>query len=330
MSTLILTQDDVEKALSIENCIPAVEAAMIASAEGKSLHPPRQAFPLMSGGMLGVMPGETSSPALYGTKVVGVKEHGAQSKYQSHQGVVATFDVETGLLNGLVEAGSITAIRTAAASAAATKVLAREDASVLAIVGAGVQAVMHLEAMRLVRPIKVVRLWARDLEQSEALAARFNADNLKVEAIPRLRDATKEADIICTVTAATEAFLFNQVVSKGVHINAVGASTAAMCEIGANLIAMSRLFADVKENVAVASGEFVRAKEAGVVTDNHILGDIGSVIKDPSIGRLSDEDITLYKSLGVIDQDLAAAHVVLEYAREHGLGTEIDLTAVKR
>lgn len=330
MSTLILTQDDVEQVLSIENCIPAIEAAMIASAQGRSAHPPRKVLPLMGGDMMGVMPGETSSPALYGTKIVGVKERGEQSRYQSHQGVVATFDVDTGLLNGLVEAGSITAIRTAAASAAATKVLARENASVLAVLGGGVQAAMHVQAMRLVRPITEVRLWARNSAQSEALARRWRTDEMEVEAVTDLRDATSGADIVCTVTAATEAFLFRDFVSEGVHINAVGASTAAMCEIGADLMAASRLFADVQENVAIASGEFVRAREAGLINDDHMLGDIGTVIQDPSMGRLGDRDITLYKSLGVIDQDLAAAHVVLEHARARGLGREIDLTAVKR
>jgi ornithine cyclodeaminase len=224
---------------------------------------------------------------------------------------VVLFNPDSGAPVAILDAGEITAIRTAAASAAATDALAGADASRLAILGYGEQAWRHVEAIRLVRPIKEITVWGRSRERAEALVRRIRETGLASSSAPDVAAAVAQADIICTVTAASEPFLESAMVQGGAHINAVGSSRAGPAEIANDLVVRSRLFADHREGVLAQGAEFIRARAAGLIGDDHLLGEIGDVMAGTLQGRTSDADVTLYKSLGHIVQDLSAAQHVL-------------------
>jgi ornithine cyclodeaminase len=233
----------------------------------------------------------------------------------SHQGLVVLFDAEDGAPVAVIEAGELTAIRTAAASAAATDALARADATRLALLGYGEQAWRHFEAISEVRPIAAVTVWGRSPERAEAFAARVRAGGLEAQAARDPAAAVAEADIVCAVSAAAEPILLDRDVRNGVHVNAVGSSHAGPCEIDPKLVARGRFFADHKAGVLAQGAEYLRAREAGLADESDVLGEIGEVFAGTLAGRLSPADVTIYKSLGSIVQDLAAArHIVARLA----------------
>jgi ornithine cyclodeaminase len=222
--------------------------------------------------------------------------------------LVVLFHPETGEPACAVHAGEITAIRTAAASAVATDVLARPEAAALAILGTGEQAATHLRAIRHVRRLKSIVVWGRSIERARAFAARM-AEELAapVQAIETARAAAAEADIICTVTSASEPVLHGEWLQPGTHVNVVGSSYAGPVEVDNELVVRSRFFVDSREGVLHQGAEFLRAKDAGLVGDSHIVAEIGEVLAGAAEGRRSHHEITVYKSLGHIVQDLATA-----------------------
>jgi ornithine cyclodeaminase len=223
--------------------------------------------------------------------------------------VIVMFDEQTGAPRAVIDAGEVTAIRTACASAAATDALARPDARTLAILGTGEQAWQHALAVPLVRPIDAIRVWGRSPDKAEGLARRIEAElGIAAHACATVPDATEGADIICTTTAASEPILHSRDVADGTHINLVGSSRAGPVEIDTALVARARFVPDHREGVLAQGAEFLRAKAAGVVTDAHVLPEIGAVFAGQAPGRVSPADITIYKSLGSIVQDLACAH----------------------
>jgi ornithine cyclodeaminase len=225
----------------------------------------------------------------------------------------------------LLDAAEITAIRTAAASGLATRLLARPEAGDLALLGAGEQARSHLEAMLAVRTLRRIRVWARD---SDKAAAFVNVEGARhqvtIERSATVREAVAGADIICTVTKAREPILLGEQLTPGVHLNVVGSSIATTAEIDTPAVVKSRFFVDYRESTVNEGGEYLRALRAGAITPEHILGEIGEVANGTKIGRRSSSDVTLYKSLGIAPQDLASAHYVLEKARAAGVGQIID------
>lgn len=266
----------------------------------------RAILDLPEGRAFGVMPGAMLDDGAFGAKLVSVYPHNFAKGGPSHQGIVVLFDPETGAPSAVLEAGTITAIRTAAASAAATDALARKGTTRLAILGYGEQALRHVEAIRVVRPVRRLTICGRDPGKAEAFAARMGG-----KACPNVEAAVAEADIICTVTAAPEPILKSEWVANGTHINAVGSSRAGPAEIDNALVARARFFADHAEGVRAQGAEFIYAREAGLIGDEHLLGEIGEVMAGTLAGRLADADVTVYKSLGSIVQDLAAArHIV--------------------
>jgi len=252
------------------------------------------------------MPGASLDDAAFGAKLVSVYPDNFERGGRSHQGVVILFDGETGAPAAVLEAGEITAIRTAAASAAATDALARADASRLAVLGYGEQARRHVEAIRYVRPIEAVTVWGRSREKAEAFAGGAGA-----EACATAEEAVKGADIICTVTAAQEPILRSEWVADGTHINAVGSSRAGPAELDSPLVSRARFFADHRQGVLAQGAEFLNALEAGLISEDHLLGEIGEVFAGALPGRTAAADVTIYKSLGSVVQDLAAARHVL-------------------
>jgi ornithine cyclodeaminase len=227
---------------------------------------------------------------------------------QSHQGLVILFDPQTGAPVCVVHAGEITAIRTAAASAVATDALARRDAGRMALLGYGEQATTHARAMSKVRNLDAMVVWGRSVERARAFAARMHAElGVPVEVSESVQQAVAGADIICTLTSAPEPILRGEWVRPGTHVNVVGSSYAGPAEIDNDLVVRSRFFVDSREGVLAQGAEFLRAKRAGLVSDDHIAAEIGQVLAGDVEGRRRADEITVYKSLGHVVQDLASA-----------------------
>jgi ornithine cyclodeaminase len=287
--------------------------AMIALSRGRTKQLLRQIVDLGGGRAFGTMPGAMAET--FGAKLISVFPAAAAP---SHQGVVALFDPQTGAPAAIVDASELTAIRTAAASAAATDALARDDARRLAILGTGEQALRHIEAIRAVRPIDSVTVWGRSRDKAEALAARTGA-----AVAATAQEAAAGADIICTVTASAEPILLGRWIAPGTHLNLVGSSRAGPVEVDSDLVRRARFFADHEEGVRRQGAEFLKALEEGAVGEDHLLGEIGQVFAGTLEGRTSRHDVTAYKSLGSIVQDLAAGWYLVGRARAEGWGTRV-------
>jgi ornithine cyclodeaminase/alanine dehydrogenase-like protein (mu-crystallin family) len=322
----VLRGTEVRQLLPMAECVDLMRSTMIAVSEGRVVLPLRTVM-MMPGdrGMLGNMPGYLADPECFGVKLVGMIPRNKPPEHPSHLGVVILFESEHGRPVGLLDAVSITSIRTAAASGLATRLLARREAGDLAILGAGEQARSHLEAMRAVRTLRRVRVWARDRDKAAAFAAAEGARHqIDIEIASDVRAAVAGADIVCTTTKARDPILLGEWLSPGTHLNIVGSSIAAAAEIDTQALVRSRVFVDCRTSTVNEGGEYLRAVKAGAITPAHILGEIGEVANGTKAGRTADDDITLYKSLGVAPQDLAAAHYVLEKARSAGVGQVLE------
>ena len=303
-----IDREEVARRLTYEMCIPIVRRAMIAFSKGETKQLLRSIIPLSEGRLFGVMPGAMGAHAPFGAKLLSVFHGNFARGIQSHQGLVILFDPEGGAPVCVLHAGEITAIRTAAASAVATDALARQDARRLALLGYGEQAQTHARAIREVRDLESIVVWGRSPEGVLAFAKRMHAElGVPIAAAGTVRDAVAEADIICTVTSAPEPILKGEWVRPGTHLNLVGSSYAGPVEVDNDLVVRSRFIADSREGVLNQGAEFLRAKAAGLVGDEHIVAEIGQVLDGEIEGRRSADEITVYKSLGHIVQDLATA-----------------------
>ncbi len=322
---LLLDRDFVRRRLTVEVCIPLVRQAMIDLSAGRTLQPLRSVVHLAKGRAFGVMPGAMGAEdAVFGAKLVSVYPENFAQGRPSHQGAIAVFDPQDGTLAALVDAGEVTRIRTACASAAATDALARPDSSRLAVLGYGEQAEAHVEAMAAVRPLSEVRVWGRSQERARDFSDRVGAHlGLAISACADVEAAVRDADIICTTTAAADPILYSAWVRDGAHVNAVGSSYAGPVEIAADLVARSRFIADYHPGVLAQGAEFLAAKATGHVDDSHVVGEIGQVFAGDLAGRQDEAQVTLYKSLGHVVQDLASAAWLVQTARETGEGTVV-------
>jgi ornithine cyclodeaminase/alanine dehydrogenase-like protein (mu-crystallin family) len=303
-----IDREEVARRLTYEMCIPIVRDAMIAFSKGETRQLLRSIIPLADGRMFGVMPGAMGGHAPFGAKLISVFPENFARGIQSHQGLVILFEPETGAAVCVVHAGEITAIRTAAASAVATEALARPDARRLAILGYGEQATTHARAISKVRDLKSISIWGRSPDRARALAERLQAElGLPVAAAETVEEAVAAADIVCTVTSASEPILKGAWVRPGTHLNLVGSSHAGPVEVDSDLVVRSRFIVDSREGVLNQGAEFLRAKAAGLIGDDHIMAEIGQVLSGEIEGRRSIEEVTIYKSLGHIVQDLASA-----------------------
>jgi ornithine cyclodeaminase/alanine dehydrogenase-like protein (mu-crystallin family) len=303
-----IDRDEVARRLTYDVCIPLVRDAMIAFSTGVTRQLLRSIIPLADGHLFGIMPGALGASAPFGAKLISIFHENTALGMQSHQGVVVLFEPETGVAVCCVHAGEVTAIRTAATSAVATDALARKDARHLAILGCGEQAATHARAISKVRKLDSIKIWGRSTERARAFAESMRAElGLPVTAAATVERAVAEADIVCTVTSAQEPILEAAWVAPGTHINVVGSSHAGPAEIDNALVAASRFYVDSREGVLAQGAEFLRARQAGLIDDGHILGEIGEVLADRVPGRRTPDEITIYKSLGHIVQDLASA-----------------------
>jgi ornithine cyclodeaminase len=303
-----IDRDEVARRLTYDVCIPLVRDAMIAFSTGVTRQLLRSIIPLADGHLFGIMPGALGASAPFGAKLISIFPENTARGMQSHQGVVVLFEPQTGVAVCCVHAGEVTAIRTAAASAVATDALACKDARRLAILGCGEQAATHARAISKVRTLDSIKIWGRSTERARAFAESMRAElALPVTAAATVKQAVAETDIICTVTSAQEPILEAAWVAPGTHINAVGSSHAGPAEIDNALVAASRFYVDSREGVLAQGAEFLRAKQVGLIDDSHILGEIGEVLAGHVPGRRTPDEITIYKSLGHIVQDLASA-----------------------
>lgn len=320
---VLLGEKDVRAVLSMDDLIAAMESALDRFSSGAVRQPLRTVVDVASRhAFFGVMPAfiDGAAPAL-GSKLVSVYHSNAAQGLPSHLATILLFDPDTGALAAVIDGRYITEARTAAASAASAKHLARRDARILAVLGAGVQARSHIEAITRVRPIEEVRLWGRDPshvdklidEMKPSVAARF------VRAATA-RDAAREADVIALVTASREPVLFRDAVREGTHICAVGACRPDQREMDSALVKASRVFVDSRTGALAEAGDIVIPLKEGVIDETHIAGEIGDVCGGRIQGRRDAVEITIFKSLGMAVEDVAAAHLAFERASERGLG----------
>lgn len=305
---IVIGREAVARHLPYDTCIVLMREAMTGLSRGETRQLPRGIVDLAGGRMFGTMPGALAADGVFGAKLISVFPDNFAAGRPSHQGVVALFDPDSGAPLAVLDANELTAIRTAAASAAATDVLAREDAHTLAILGYGEQAWRHVEAIRTIRPIASVTVWGRDADKARAFAERVERElDIAAIAAPSVAGAVAQADVICAVTAASEPILCGDAVRDGTHVNLVGSGRDGPTEADVALVAKARFFADHRDSVERQGAELRRAIAAGAVTGDHLLGEIGEVMNGCLAGRVADEDVTIYKSLGHVVQDLASA-----------------------
>jgi ornithine cyclodeaminase len=308
MKVLVLNEHEVTELLTLEDCIAAMEDALAALARGEVHNPLRQAIRAPGApGLLGLMPAWRTG--YYALKEVCVFPENPKRGLDTHVGTVILHSGETGEPLAIMNASAITAIRTAAVSAVATKMLAREDAHVLAILGGGVQAKSHLRAIPLVRDLREIRTYSRSGGSASSA-----------------EEAVRGADIIVTATNSKEPVLRREWVSAGAHINAVGSSIAAARELDGATVAAASLFVDRRESTVNESGDYLFALREGAISGpEHIRAEIGEILTGIAPGRTSREEITLFKSLGLAVEDLASAVLLFEKAQRAGRGTWIEL-----
>jgi ornithine cyclodeaminase/alanine dehydrogenase-like protein (mu-crystallin family) len=304
----IIGREEVKRRLTYDVAIPIVRDAMIAFSRGETKQLLRSILSLSDGRLFGVMPGALGAGGAFGAKLISAFADNAAKGKQSHQGLVVLFDPDSGAPVCLVDAGEITAIRTAAASAVATDALARADARHIALLGTGEQAATHLRAIAKVRALERVTVWGRSCGKASAFAERNRAVvNAPIDVAATVQEAVADADIICTLTAASDPILEGAWVQPGTHVNVVGSSYAGPAEVDNDLVARARFIVDSREGILRQGAEFLRAKEAGLIGDDHIAAEIGQVLAGDVVGRRSSDDITVYKSIGHVVQDLATA-----------------------
>ncbi len=334
MKLLVLDYQQTKQLLPMHECIAVMADALSALARGDAEMPLRTIFrPENARGVMAMMPSFRRGEApLFGLKAICVFPDNPAIGKDAHQGGVLLFSGETGELLALVNASAITEIRTAAVSAVATRTLAREDASALAIIGAGVQARSHLEAIACVRPIKRVRIAARSYESARRFVEQINSFPVHdsqlpapaIEAVETSEAAARNADIIVTATTSFTPVLRRDWVSPGAHINAVGTYSFKARELDTATMADATLFVDRRESALNEAGDYVIAAAEGAFGPEHIRAELGEVLTGRHPGRKSSDEITVFKSLGLAVEDLASAAHVYEKAQEQKAGTWVE------
>jgi len=327
MKVLVVSGKEVRKWLPVEQCIPVMAGVLKMLAAGDALNPLRQVVWLPDkSGVLAMMPACLAAGEVMGVKAISVFPGNPAAGLDSHQGAVLIFETGQGRPLAIVDAGAVTAVRTAAVSALATRLLARKDAADLAILGSGVQASVHLEGMLKVRNITRVRVWSRNAEHVREFARReAERHGVDILAVSDARQAVEGALIICTTTASTQPVLRGAWLAPGAHINAVGACMPNARELDTDAVVRSRMFVDRRESTLNEAGDFLIPKKEGAVNDDHICGEIGEILIGRVAGRQSDDEITLFESLGIAVEDVAAAHSIYRSMQAAGAGTWVDL-----
>ena len=323
---LILNRQATAAALSHRDCISALEPAMISVSHGGAELPLRNYLNIPgTQGKFTLMPGYLAEPRTFGVKIVSKFPRPPESPLSSHVGAVMVFDADMGLPLALLDGAELTAIRTAAASALATRTLARRNATTLGILGCGEEAWHHALAIPEVREISRILVWGRSGDRAQRFVERLAGQypGVLVAAAER-EQLVADSDVICTVTSAVEPILHGAWLKPGCHVNLVGAAVHTAKEADADVVCRSHFFTDFRPSAMAQAGELLDAIASGLVDENHIRAEIGEVLAGDAPGRTGEEDITVYKSLGVAAQDLAAGLAAYGHAKSQGLGIEVE------
>jgi alanine dehydrogenase len=312
----VLNASDIAAVASAASLIPVIAAAMRAVSAGEATLPVRSIMPLPGNNRLGVMPGYLGAPSAYGVKLLSLFPDNPRYGRSSHAGLMVIFDPETGLARACLDASMLTALRTAAATAVATNALARADAARLAIIGTGEEAETHIPAIRAVRAISDLVIWGRDPAKAARIAQAHGG-----RAVATLAVALAGADIVCTVTGSREPFLAPAMLDAGVHLNAIGAGFPAMRELEPECVRDCRIVTDYRPALEAGAWDVIEARARGLIAPDFQITEIGEVLSGSAPGRSDAREKTLYRSMGIAAQDLAAAMFILERAEQAGLGT---------
>lgn len=326
MKVLILNKRDVESMLTMPKCIELMEGALASLARGEVILPLRPVLRIPdSSNLFALMPAYSKALNAIGTKLITVYPGNHGTAVDSHQGAVLLFDAANGSLLAMMDAISITAIRTAAVSAVATRLLAKESACTLAILGAGTQARAHIDAMLAVRPFKKVRVWSRNSEHARTLVeSAQRTHRVEFHVARDAASAVREADVVCTTTAAREPVLLGEWLSPGTHVNAVGASIPTARELDTEAVRRSRVFVDRRESAVNEAGDIIIPMKEGAIPADAIVAEVGELLTGAATGRRGDDEITLFKSLGLAVEDLACAHYLHDRSKADGRGTWVE------
>ena len=331
MRVLTLSHRDVLAALQPEECAAAMAAVLAEHARGETYLPLRSVMaPPGAAGFLGLMPGwraaDHDGGAAFALKAVCIMPGNPARGLDAHQGLVTLFDGESGVPTAILDASAVTAVRTAAVTAVATGLLARGDARVLAILGAGTQARAHLRALAGVRDFAQIRVYAPTRAHAQALVEQAGAARGEAGVAASAEEAVRDADVVVTVTSAREPVLQRAWLKPGAHVNAVGASTPQARELDTATVAASALFCDSRESLRNEAGEFRLAISEGLIAgEEHVRAELGEVLAGTAPGRRDAGELTLFRSLGLAIEDLAAAEHAVAVATQRGIGTEVEL-----
>ena len=317
---IVLNEYEVRELLDMESCIEAMESVLASLARGELYNPLRSiARPEGADTFLGLMPAYRAAPtAAYALKEIVIVPTNPSRGLDTHMGGVLLHDGDTGELVAIMNAASITEIRTAAVSGVATRALARSDAQRVAILGAGAQARGHVHAMRAVLDEPEIRIWARRVEAAEELAGEVGAI-----VAPSVDSALFGAEVVCTTTAAREPIVEKRWLARGAHVNAVGSSIPTTRELDTETIVDASLFVDRRESTLNEAGDYLIPAGEGVIGPEHIKAELGEVLIGGHPGREHEDELTVFKSLGIAVEDLASAELVVRRARERGVGVEV-------
>jgi len=332
MPVRILNQAQVVDLLPMKECIEVMDGVLRTLAGGGAQLPLRTVLRLPDNrGIFGVMPAQLSAPDALGLKAIAVFPANEGTELDSHQGVVLLLDPVTGAPLAIMDASSITAIRTAAVSGVATRVLARDDAGDLGVLGSGVQARSHLEAMAAVRTLRRVRVFSPHAPRLAAFV-RWARERLgiTVEPVSSPQEVVVGADLICTTTASRTPVVQGEWIEPGAHINAVGSSIPTARELDSAAVARGRLFVDRRESAINEAGDYLIPLGEGAIGTGHIQGELGAVLTGGVPGRTGSSEITIFKSLGIAVEDLASAHHVLRKAEARGIGLVTELGGLRQ
>ncbi len=328
---LILSRADVQRCLNMAEAIAAMRVAFRVLYTGGAQLPPRSMVELAEQGMALLMPSllQTTGQSAFGLKVVTVMPRNPLRGMPRIYASVLLLDATTGRTLAMMEGGWLTAMRTGAVAGLATDLLARRDADVLALFGAGAQAPMQVLAIHTVRPLRVVRVVNRNDEHYQSLVGSLQqllgAGCPPIRRAASAREALAGARLVACATAATEPLFHWDDVSAGAHINAIGAFTPTMCEVDAETLAHARIVVDQGEAALVEAGDLLQALAAGRIAGPETWTELGALVSGVEQGRRTEDEVTFFKSVGLAVQDVAVASLVYGKARELGIGVEVEV-----